>query len=190
MNINTQDVIDAAATKWNFLPFKPGLVGGHCIGVDPYYLAQKAQEIGYNPEIILSGRRINDSMGGFVADEVIKALIQNNTIVKKTKVLILGITFKENCPDIRNTGVIGIVDRLNDFGFEVSVYDPLANPLEVKKEYDFESLNTLPNKSYEAIILAVAHNEFKNLNLDKLKSSFQSIIYDVKGILENYTHKL
>jgi UDP-N-acetyl-D-galactosamine dehydrogenase len=190
MNINTQDVIDAAATKWNFLPFKPGLVGGHCIGVDPYYLAQKAQEIGYNPEIILSGRRINDSMGGFVADEVIKALIQNNTIVKKTKVLILGITFKENCPDIRNTGVIGIVDRLNDFGLEVSVYDPLANPLEVKKEYGFESLNTLPNKSYEAIILAVAHNEFKNLNLDKLKSSSQSIIYDVKGILENYTHKL
>jgi len=111
-------------------------------------------------------------------------------LVKKTKVLILGITFKENCPDIRNTGVIGIVDRLNDFGLEVSVYDPLANPLEVKKEYGFESLNTLPNKSYEAIILAVAHNEFKNLNLDKLKSSSQSIIYDVKGILENYTHKL
>ena len=190
MDINTQSVLEAARTKWNFLPFKPGLVGGHCIGVDPYYLAQKAQELGYNPEIILSGRRINDSMGAFVADEVIKALIDIGKPIKNTKVLILGITFKENCPDIRNTGVINVIKRLNDFGLITSVFDPLANPKEVENEYKLEITDKIPEDQFDAIILAVSHNIFKNLNLENLKKSNDTIIYDVKGILENYTHKL
>ena len=190
MNIDTHAVLEAAGTKWNFLPFKPGLVGGHCIGVDPYYLAQKAQEVGYNPEIILSGRRINDSMGSFVADEIIKALIQNNFKIKGSKVLILGITFKENCPDIRNTGVVGIIERLNEFGLETTIYDPWANPEEVNHEYKLTSLNQLPEEKFDGIVLAVAHNEFLSLDIDKLKKEDNSIVYDVKGFLENYTHKL
>jgi UDP-N-acetyl-D-galactosamine dehydrogenase len=190
MDIDTQSVLEAAGTKWNFLPFKPGLVGGHCIGVDPYYLAQKAQELGYNPEIILSGRRINDSMGAFVADEVIKALIASGNAVKNAKVLVLGITFKENCPDIRNTGVVGVIGRLNDFGLTTTIYDPWANHDEVKHEYDLEVLNEVPKDNFEAIILAVAHNKFKKIDLDTLKSSKDSIVYDVKGFLNNYTHKL
>jgi UDP-N-acetyl-D-galactosamine dehydrogenase len=190
MDIDTQSVLEAAGTKWNFLPFKPGLVGGHCIGVDPYYLAQKAQELGYNPEIILSGRRINDSMGAFVADEVIKALISSGKAVKNAKVLVLGITFKENCPDIRNTGVVGVIKRLNDFGLNTTIYDPWANPEEVKKEYQLEVLNEVPKDNFEAVILAVAHDKFKEIDLDKLKSSKNSIVYDVKGFLNNYTHKL
>ena len=140
MNIDTQSVLKAAGTKWNFLPFKPGLVGGHCIGVDPYYLAQKAQELGYNPEIILSGRRINDSMGSFVADEVIKAIISSGKAVKNSKVLVLGVTFKENCPDIRNTGVIGIIKRLEDFGLKVTVLITWADSDEVKHEYNLENI--------------------------------------------------
>ena len=190
MGISTHDVLEAAGTKWNFLPFKPGLVGGHCIGVDPYYLAQKAQELGYNPEIILSGRRINDSMGAFVADEVIKAIIASGKAVKNAKVLILGITFKENCPDIRNTGVIGVIDRLIDFGLNTTIYDPWANPEEVNDEYNLEVLNNVPKNNFEAIILAVAHDKYKEIDLDKLKSSADSIVYDVKGFLNNYTHKL
>ena len=189
LEIDTQAVLDAAGTKWNFLPFKPGLVGGHCIGVDPYYLAQKAQESGYNPEIILSGRRINESMGSFVADEVIKALIENGSVIKSSKVLILGITFKENCPDIRNTGVVSVINRLNEFGLETTIYDPWANPSEVNYEYGLSSFTALPNEKFDAIVLAVAHNEFKELNFEKLRNS-ETIIYDVKGVLENYTHKL
>ena len=190
MNINTNDVLEAAETKWNFLPFKPGLVGGHCIGVDPYYLAQKAQEFGYNPEIILSGRRINDSMGSFVADQFIKALIKNNFLINKAKVLILGITFKENCPDIRNTGVVGIIKNLIDLGLDIDIYDPWANPNEVKNEYGFKSQKKLGTTKYEGIILAVAHSEFKKLKIDKLKKSSKSVVYDVKGVLKNSTHKL
>ena len=190
MNIDTQSVLDAAGTKWNFLHFKPGLVGGHCIGVDPYYLAQKAQELGYNPEIILSGRRINDSMGPFIADEVIKALITSGKPVKNSKVLVLGITFKENCPDIRNTGVIGVIHRLTDFGLNITVYDPWANPDEVNNEYGIKIMNELSKFKFEAIILAVAHNEFKELDIESLKKDKNSVVYDVKGFLDNYTHKL
>ena len=190
LKIDTLDVIHAASTKWNFLPFKPGLVGGHCIGVDPYYLAQKAQELGYNPEIILSGRRINDSMGPFIADEVIKALITSGKPVKNSKVLVLGITFKENCPDIRNTGVIGVIHRLNDFGLNITVYDPWANPDEVNNEYGIKIINKPSKFKFDAIILAVAHNEFKELDIESLKKDKSSVVYDVKGFLENYTHKL
>ena len=190
LEIDTQSVLDAASTKWNFLPFKPGLVGGHCIGVDPYYLAQKAQEHGYNPEIILSGRRINDSMGGFVTDEVVKALIKNGLVVNNCNVLILGITFKENCPDIRNTGVIGITDRLKEFGIDFTIYDPWAKPKEVFEVYKLKSINKLPTEKFDAIILAVAHNEFKKMNLKNLKMSENSVVYDVKGFLDTYTHKL
>ena len=190
LNLSVYDVLDAAKTKWNFLPFYPGLVGGHCIGVDPYYLAQKAQESGYKPEIILSGRRINESMGSFVADEVIKALIEKNLFIKKNKILFLGITFKENCPDIRNTGVISVVNRLNEFGIETTIYDPWANPLEVYKEYELKSFKELPNKKFEAIILTVSHNEFININMETLKSNSKSIVYDVKGVLKKFTHKL
>ncbi|MDC3105185.1 nucleotide sugar dehydrogenase, partial [bacterium] len=190
LDIDTNDVLEAAGTKWNFLPFKPGLVGGHCIGVDPYYLAQKAQESGYNPEIILSGRRINESMGKYVADQVIKALIKYGSIVQNSKVLVLGVTFKENCPDIRNTGVINVIERLNDFGLDVTIYDPWAVPKEVFHEYGIISKKELPNEKFDAIILAVAHNEFKQLDLDIIKKSVDSIVYDVKGILDKYSHKL
>lgn len=190
MDIDTQSVLEAAGTKWNFLPFKPGLVGGHCIGVDPYYLAQKAKESGYNPEFILSGRRINDSMGAFVADEVIKALTESGIALKNGKVLILGITFKENCPDIRNTGVIGVINRLNEFGLNITIYDPWASQEAVNDEYGLGVLNDLPEENFEAIILAVSHSMFKDINLDRLKSSKDSIVYDVKGFLNYNTHKL
>ena len=190
LDIDTQAVLEAASTKWNFLPFKPGLVGGHCIGVDPYYLAQKAQESGYNPEIILSGRRINESMGGFVADEVIKALIKNGSNIKNSKVLILGITFKENCPDIRNTGVISVINRLNEFGLNTTIFDPWASPSDVSREYELTSLKSIPNEKFEAIVLAVSHNEFIDINIEDLKSNSKSIVYDVKGVLQKFTHKL
>tara|TARA_B100000401_G_scaffold434513_1_gene374760 strand:- start:83 stop:1381 length:1299 start_codon:yes stop_codon:yes gene_type:complete len=190
MDIDTHSVLEAAGTKWNFLPFKPGLVGGHCIGVDPYYLAQKAQKLGYNPEVILSGRKINDSMGSFIADKVAELLKSRDKDLINLKVLVLGITFKENCPDIRNTGVIGVINRLKYFGFNITIYDPWANKAEVKNEYNLEIINDEPNEKYEAIILAVAHNQFKNLDVSKLKMNQDSIIYDVKGILKNYTHKL
>jgi UDP-N-acetyl-D-galactosamine dehydrogenase len=183
LNIDTQAVLEAASTKWNFLPFKPGLVGGHCIGVDPYYLAQKAQEVGYHPEIILAGRRVNDSMGLFVASEVIKLMVKNNIEIKKSKVLVLGITFKENCPDVRNTKVIDVIRNLEDFGSEVVIFDPWANPLEVKHEYNVETVKNMPQNKFDGIVLAVSHKEFLEINLEKyLKKN--GIIYDVKGVLK------
>ena len=183
MKIDTHDVLEAASTKWNFLPFKPGLVGGHCIGVDPYYLAQKAQEAGYHPEIILAGRRMNDSMGKYVASEVVKLMIQNEIPVKNSKVLMLGITFKENCPDIRNTKATDIYHELISYGIDVDIFDPWASPEEVKHEYGLTITQQL-NQSvdYSAVILAVAHNEFMKIDLQAYKTR-GAIIYDVKGIL-------
>ncbi len=183
MGLDTNQVLEAAGTKWNFLPFKPGLVGGHCIGVDPYYLAQCAQRHGYHPEIILAGRRMNDGMGKYVANEVVKMMIKAEKPVKGAKILMLGITFKENCPDIRNTRAIDIHKELTDFGIEVTIYDPWAKPEEVMHEYGVPILSEFPESNgYAAIILAVAHKEFLSLNLSKLKSS-GTLIYDVKGIL-------
>jgi len=183
MGLDTNQVLEAAGTKWNFLPFKPGLVGGHCIGVDPYYLAQCAQRYGYHPEIILAGRRMNDGMGKYVANEVVKMMIKAEKPVKGAKILMLGITFKENCPDIRNTRAIDIHKELTDFGIEVTIYDPWAKPEEVMHEYGVPILSEFPESNgYAAIILAVAHKEFLTLNLSTLKSS-GTLIYDVKGIL-------
>ena len=182
LNIDTLEVLEAAGTKWNFLPFKPGLVGGHCIGVDPYYLAQKAQEVGYHPEIILAGRRLNDSMGKHVATEVIKHMMRKDLKVIESKVLILGITFKEDCPDVRNTRVIDIYRELLSFDMEVDVYDPWINQEEVMHEYGIEVLTEQPNLAdYSAVILAVAHKKFQGLDL---KSSADWVVYDVKGVLE------
>jgi UDP-N-acetyl-D-galactosamine dehydrogenase len=183
MGLDTNQVLEAAGTKWNFLPFKPGLVGGHCIGVDPYYLAQCAQRHGYHPEIILAGRRMNDGMGKYVANEVVKMMIKAEKPVKGAKILMLGITFKENCPDIRNTRAIDIHKELTDFGIEVTIYDPWAKPQEVMHEYGVPILSELPEeKGYAAIILAVAHKEFLSIDLIRFKSS-GTLIYDVKGIL-------
>jgi len=183
LNIDTQAVLEAAGTKWNFLPFKPGLVGGHCIGVDPYYLAQKAQEVGYHPEIILAGRRVNDSMGLFVASEVIKLMVKNNIEIKKSKVLVLGITFKENCPDVRNTKVIDVIKNLQEFGSEVVIFDPWANPEEVKHEYNVATVKNMPQNKFDAIVLTVSHKEFLQIDLEKyLKKN--GVIYDVKGVLK------
>lgn len=182
LNIDTQAVLEAASTKWNFLPFKPGLVGGHCIGVDPYYLAQKAQEVGYHPEIILAGRRMNDSMGQYVASEVVKLFVKNDIQVKDAKVLVLGITFKENCPDVRNTRVVDVIQNLKEFGNNVTVYDPWANPSEVKKEYSIETLKNLPDQKFDGIVLAVAHSEFLTIDFSKYLNK-NGVIYDVKGVL-------
>jgi len=187
MGIDTHAVLEAAGTKWNFLPFKPGLVGGHCIGVDPYYLDQKAQECGYHPEIILAGRRLNDSMGQYVASEVVKLMIKKSIPVKGAKVLMLGITFKENCPDIRNTKAIDIYRELKDYGMDVDLYDPWANPAEVKHEYGINILSNLPPSGgteggWASIILAVAHNQFLKIDLEEHKK-LGCVIYDVKGIL-------
>ena len=182
LDIDTHAVLEAASTKWNFLPFKPGLVGGHCIGVDPYYLAQKAQEVGYHPEIILAGRRLNDSMGEYVATEVLKLMVQNEIPVKGAKILMLGITFKENCPDIRNTKAIDVYRNLESFHMNVDVYDPWASSEEVNHEYGIETISSIENKKYDAIVHTVAHNEFSSLDYIKLRKS-KSIIYDVKGNL-------
>jgi UDP-N-acetyl-D-galactosamine dehydrogenase len=182
MDINTLDVLEAAGTKWNFLPFKPGLVGGHCIGVDPYYLAQKAQEYGYNPEIILAGRRMNDSMGDYVASEVIKTMIQKDIKIKGAEILLLGITFKENCPDVRNTKVVDVISALKQYGVNVTIYDPWANEKEVLQEYNLVSVKEVPKDRFDTIVLTVAHNEFKNIDLSIFKKE-NAIIYDVKGIL-------
>ena len=182
LNIDTQDVLAAAGSKWNFLPFKPGLVGGHCIGVDPYYLAQKAQEVGYHPEIILSGRKMNDSMGKYIVSEIIKHMIAKEIPIKAAKILLLGITFKENCPDIRNTKAIDIYKELISYGMDVDLYDPWANTEEVKNEYDIELKTSLSNEKYDTIILAVAHKEFLKLDLKRFKK-INSLTYDVKGIL-------
>lgn len=183
LEIDTQAVLEAAGTKWNFLNFKPGLVGGHCIGVDPYYLAQKAQEAGYHPEIILAGRRLNDSMGEYVAKRIVKLLIKNKITVYTSRILILGITFKENCPDVRNTKIVDVVNALKDYGLEVDIYDPWANPAEVMHEYNLETTNVLPDQKYDAVILAVSHKEFLSLDLSKLKKD-KAIVYDVKGVLD------
>ena len=183
MNIDTHEVLKAAGTKWNFLPFKPGLVGGHCIGVDPYYLAQKAQEFGYHPEIILAGRRMNDSMGQYVASEAVKQMLKKDLKVNGSDVLVLGFTFKENCPDVRNTKVVDVVRNLEDYGINVSIYDPWANPGEVMHEYGLETSTKTPFKKYEAVVLAVSHKEFETLNIKNLLTE-NGVIYDVKGILE------
>lgn len=188
MNINTLDVLEAAGTKWNFLPFRPGLVGGHCIGVDPYYLAQKAQEYGYHPEIILAGRRMNDGMGEYVASEVIKLMLKKDIKIKDAKILVLGFTFKENCPDVRNTKVIDIINSLKSYSTQVTVYDPWANPAEVQHEYQTETTQTLPNGKYDAIVLAVSHKEFKDLDLNSLKEE-NAVVYDVKGFLGEQADK-
>lgn len=181
LDIDTHAVLEAAATKWNFLPFKPGLVGGHCIGVDPFYLAQKAQEAGYHPEIILAGRRLNDSMGEYVATEVLKLMVTNDIPIKNANVLMLGITFKENCPDIRNTKAIDVYQALKSFNMNVDVYDPWANADEVLHEYGLNTISKL-SKSYDGIVHVVAHKEFLDIDLTKLKNK-KAVIYDVKGSL-------
>ena len=182
MDINTSEVLEAASTKWNFLPFKPGLVGGHCIGVDPFYLAQKAQQYGYYPEIILSGRRLNDSMGHHIASEVVKLMIDKELKVKRASVLILGITFKENCPDIRNTKVIDLYLALESFGLQADVYDPWAKKEEVKEVYDIDLIDEVYSKKYDVIVLAVAHKDFKNIDIVQLKNK-EAVVYDIKNFL-------
>ena len=182
LNIDTHDVLAAASSKWNFLPFKPGLVGGHCIGVDPYYLAQKAQEVGYHPEIILSGRRMNDSMGAYIVSEVVKLMVAKEIPVKGAKTLLLGITFKENCPDIRNTKAIDVYNELKAYHMDVDIFDPWANSEEVKHEFGVALKTSITNEKYDTIILAVAHKQFLTLNLKSLKNT-NSLTYDVKGIL-------
>jgi UDP-N-acetyl-D-galactosamine dehydrogenase len=182
MGIDTQDVLAAAGTKWNFLPFKPGLVGGHCIGVDPYYLAQAAQRYGYNPEIILAGRRMNDGMGAYVANQVVKLMLKKGIQVLDSEVLILGFTFKENCPDVRNTKVIDIVKELQEYDVQVTIYDPWANPDEVMHEYGVKVLNELPGKKFDGVVLAVAHDEFKQLDLSPVING-KKVVFDVKGML-------
>ena len=186
LEIDTHAVLEAAGTKWNFLPFKPGLVGGHCIGVDPYYLAQKAQENGYHPEIILAGRRLNDSMGEYVASQVVKLMIKKGVTINGANLLMLGITFKENCPDVRNTKIVDVVKALEDYGIQVSIYDPWASVEEVLKEYGLTIHNEPPTVIFDAIVLGVAHNEFLDLNIDALKNR-NSVVYDVKGILGDKT---
>ena len=183
LDINTHEVLKAASTKWNFLHFKPGLVGGHCIGVDPYYLAQKAEEKGYHPEIILAGRRLNDGMGCYVASEVVKCMIKKNISINRSKILILGITFKENCPDVRNTKVVDLVNALKDYGINITIHDPWANEEEVMHEYALKSLRLLPDQKFDAVVLTVSHDKFKELDLLSLKNE-NSIIYDVKNFLE------
>ena len=183
LNIDTNAVLEAAGTKWNFLKFKPGLVGGHCIGVDPYYLTHKAQQVGYNPEIILAGRRLNDNMGIYVANQVIKLMIKNGYKIENSRVLVLGITFKENCPDIRNSRVIDIINQLKDFGCKIDVYDPWANKDAVKKEYNIDLIENLNYHKWGTSILAVAHDEFKNLDINQIKNGKEAIIYDLKSVL-------
>ena len=182
LGIDTQDVLEAAATKWNFLKFQPGLVGGHCIGVDPYYLAQKSQAHGYIPEIILAGRRMNDSMGAYVASQMVKIMLNKDIAIKGAKVLVLGFTFKENCPDVRNTKVADLVSSLKDYLMDVTIFDPHANPDEVHHEYQMEILNQLPEKTYDGIILAVPHNVFHSIDLNKLKNP-NAAIFDIKAFL-------
>ncbi|MDN5050704.1 Vi polysaccharide biosynthesis UDP-N-acetylglucosamine C-6 dehydrogenase TviB [Aliarcobacter butzleri] len=186
LGINTNDVLAAAGTKWNFLPFRPGLVGGHCIGVDPYYLTHKAQSIGYNPEIILAGRRLNDNMGIYVANQVIKLMIKKGHKIEGSKVLVLGITFKENCPDIRNSRVIDVIEELQEFGCNIDIFDPWADTKEVEHEYNLKLIKELNIAKYEAIVLAVAHNEFKEL---KLKTD-NNVVFDIKSILDETDGRL
>ena len=182
LNIDTLSVLEAAGTKWNFLPFRPGLVGGHCIGVDPYYLTYKAEEVGYNPQVILSGRRINDAMGAHVAKKVVKLMIDRGQTIKNSKVLMLGITFKENCPDIRNSKAIDVYTELTDFGIDVDVYDPWANAAEVKHEYDVDLCTELGN-NYGAVILAVSHDKFRAIDISTLKAN-DAVVFDIKAFFD------
>lgn len=181
LGIDTNAVLEAAGTKWNFLPFRPGLVGGHCIGVDPYYLTYKAQEIGYNPEIILAGRRLNDNMGIYVANQVIKLMIKKGHKIEGSKVLVLGITFKENCPDIRNSRVIDVIHELQEFGVNIDVYDPWAEKAEVKREYGIDMIESFEYGNYEAMVLAVAHHQFKSLDLHKTD---KCVLFDIKSLID------
>ena len=183
IGIDTNEVLEAAGTKWNFLKFKPGLVGGHCIGVDPYYLAHKSESLGYHPEVILSGRRVNDNMGVFIANKVVKLMIKNGKIIKNSNSLILGFTFKENCPDTRNTKVIDIYNELNQFGINVDIFDPHANYNDVKKEFGISLINDLKNKKYDSIIIAVTHNEFLEIDFKSLKNN-GAIIFDSKCFID------
>lgn len=185
MGIDTLDVLEAAGTKWNFLPFRPGLVGGHCIGVDPYYLTHKAQEIGYSPEVILAGRRINDSMGQYVVSQVVKRMLKKRIHIEDANVLILGLTFKENCPDIRNTRVVDLVREFKDYGANVDVYDPWVNAAEAMHEYNISPIAEPPQGKYDAILLAVAHRQFKELGVEKIRQFGRRdcVLYDIKSIL-------
>jgi len=182
LEIDTNEILEAASTKWNFLPFKPGLVGGHCIGVDPYYLAHKALEVGYNPQILLAGRRLNDEMGSFVAFNVIKEMVKKGFRIPGSQVLVMGVTFKENCPDIRNSKVIGLIRDLEEFGCTVDVYDPLADPMEVREKYNLNIIPYLNGNRYDAVVAAVAHDEIKKVDVKKLKNGHDAVIYDVKAI--------
>lgn len=184
IGIDTHDVLDAAGTKWNFLKYKPGLVGGHCIGVDPYYLAHKAQSLGYHPQVILSGRRVNDDMGIFVANKVIKLMIKKGLKINGSKALILGITFKENCPDIRNSRVIDIYNELLQFGLLIDVFDPYADKYEVRKEYNINLISKSEISKYDSIILAVSHSEFLSLDIKSLKNSHEAVVFDIKSFLD------
>lgn len=183
MGVDTHDVLEAAATKWNFLPFKPGLVGGHCIGVDPYYLTYKAEALGYHPTVVSSGRRVNDQMGVFVASKLIKLMIQKGIRIKDSNILILGITFKENCPDIRNTKVVDIYDELKSYNTNVDIFDPWANKKEVLSEYGIDLIKTSDEKRYDAVILAVSHKEFEHIDFEKLSSN-STVIYDTKAFVK------
>ncbi|HVI48412.1 MAG TPA: nucleotide sugar dehydrogenase [Chitinophaga sp.] len=183
LDIDTSDVLAAAGTKWNFLKFRPGLVGGHCIGVDPYYLAQKAQEVGYHPEIILAGRRVNDGIGAYVAHEVVRLMVKKEVPVKGANVLVLGITFKENCPDVRNTKVVDILNTLKGYEMNICIHDPWADPAEVKHEYSWDCTTSIPEGArYDAVLLAVAHHQFNDIDL-KAVCKDKAVIYDVKGVL-------
>ena len=184
MNIDTNAVLQAAGTKWNFLNFRPGLVGGHCIGVDPYYLTHKAQELGFHPEMILAGRRINDNMGKYAAGEVVKLMIKRGVLINSARVLVLGLTFKENCPDIRNSRVIDVIEELRDFGCSVDVYDPWADEAEVKREYGITPLKSFDEADYDCVVIAVAHDKFKGLKFSK------ALVYDIKNIYENADARL
>ena len=184
MNIDTNAVLQAAGTKWNFLNFRPGLVGGHCIGVDPYYLTHKAQELGFHPEMILAGRRINDNMGKYAADQVVKLMIKRGVLINSARVLVLGLTFKENCPDIRNSRVIDVIEELKDFGCRVDVYDPWADEAEVKREYGIVPLKSFDEEDYDCVVIAVAHDKFKGLKFSK------ALVYDIKNVYENADARL
>ncbi|MGP1533580.1 MAG: Vi polysaccharide biosynthesis UDP-N-acetylglucosamine C-6 dehydrogenase TviB [Campylobacter sp.] len=184
MNIDTNAVLQAAGTKWNFLNFRPGLVGGHCIGVDPYYLTHKAQELGFHPEMILAGRRINDNMGKYAADQVVKLMIKRGVLINSARVLVLGLTFKENCPDIRNSRVIDVIEELRDFGCRVDVYDPWADETEVKREYSLTPLKSFDEADYDCVVIAVAHDKFKGLKFSK------ALVYDIKNVYENADARL
>jgi UDP-N-acetyl-D-galactosamine dehydrogenase len=187
LNIDTEEVLQAAGTKWNFLPFRPGLVGGHCIGVDPYYLTHKAQSIGYHPEVILAGRRINDSMGRYVVSQLVKAMIARRVHVNGAKVLVLGLTFKENCPDVRNTKVVDIVSELKEYGMDADIYDPWVDPKEAQDEYGINPVQTPKAGEYDAVIIAVAHNEFRALGAEGIRAYAKpvSVLYDLKYVLSS-----